>query len=64
MSARLLTGIIEMAGVPLLVKLGMDQKIFGVKGMMAKVVVSVLVVILNYVLSKLVIFRKKEEKTI
>lgn len=63
-SARLLTGIIEMAGVPLLVKLGMDQKIFGVKGMMAKVVVSVLVVILNYVLSKLVIFRKKEEKTI
>ncbi len=58
-SARLITGVIEMAGVPLLVRLGMDQKILGVKGMMAKVVVSVLVVILNYVFSKLIIFRKK-----
>lgn len=49
-----------MAGVPLLVKLGMDQKVLGVKGMMAKVVVSVLVVVLNYVFSKLIIFRKKK----
>lgn len=59
-SARLVTGVIEMAGVPLLVKAGMDQKILGVGGMMAKVAVSVLVVILNYVFSKLIIFRKKE----
>lgn len=59
-SARLVTGVIEMAGVPLLVKLGMDQEIFGVKGMMAKVAVSVLVVILNYIFSKLIIFRNKE----
>lgn len=57
-SARLITGVVEMAGVPLLVRMGMDQKILGVKGMMAKVVVSVLVVILNYVFSKLIIFRK------
>lgn len=61
-SARLLTGVIEMAGVPLLVKLGMDRKILGVKGMAAKVAVSVLVVILNYVLSKLLIFRKKDKE--
>lgn len=59
-SARLITGVIEMAGVPLLVKLGMNQKVLGVKGMMAKVVVSVLVVVLNYVFSKLIIFRRKK----
>lgn len=62
-SARLATGVIEMAGVPLLVKAGLNQKLFGVKGMLAKVAVSVLVVILNYVFSKLIIFRKKEKQT-
>ena len=61
-SARLMTGVIEMAGVPLLVKAGLDQKLFGVKGMLAKVVVSILVVILNYVFSKLIIFRRKEKQ--
>ena len=61
-SARLMTGVIEMAGVPLLVKAGLNQKLFGVKGMLAKVAVSILVVILNYVFSKLIIFRKKEKQ--
>ncbi len=61
-SARLVTGVIEMAGVPLLVKAGLNQKLFGVKGMLAKVAVSILVVILNYVFSKLIIFRKKEKQ--
>ncbi len=61
-SARLITGVIEMAGVPLLVKAGLSQKLFGVKGMLSKVIVSVLVVILNYFFSKLIIFRKEESK--
>ena len=61
-SARLVTGVIEMAGVPLLVKAGLNQKLFGVKGILAKVAVSILVVILNYVFSKLIIFRKKERQ--
>ena len=61
-SARLVTGVIEMDGVPLLVKAGLNQKLFGVKGMLAKVAVSILVVILNYVFSKLIIFRKKEKQ--
>ena len=51
-----------MAGVPLLVKAGLSQKLFGVKGMLSKVIVSVLVVILNYFFSKLIIFRKEESK--
>ena len=59
-SARILTGLIEIAGVPLLVKLGMDQELFGVKGMWAKILVSVIVLILNYVSSKLIIFKRKK----
>ena len=48
-SARILTGILEIGAVPLLVKLGLNQTLFGVTGMWAKVLVSVAVVILNYV---------------
>lgn len=60
-TARLATGVLEWVGVPFLVGIGMDQTIFGVKGAWAKILVSVLVVILNYVFSKLIIFRKKKE---
>ena len=60
LGGRLITGVIEIAGVPLLVKLGLDQTIFGVAGMLANVVISVLVVILNYIFSKLVVFRKEQ----
>jgi len=45
-----------------LVKLGVDQTIFGIEGFVAKVVVSVIVVILNYVFSKLITFRTKKEQ--
>lgn len=59
LSARIVTGILEVFAVPLLVGLGLDQKIFGVEGMIAKVGVSVAVVILNYIFSKLFVFRKE-----
>lgn len=58
--ARLATGCIEWFGVPLLVKIGVDQELFGTEGMLAKIIASVLVVILNYFFSKLLIFKKKE----
>lgn len=58
--ARLATGCIEWFGVPLLVKIGVDQELFGTEGMVAKIIASVLVVILNYFFSKLLIFKKKE----
>lgn len=58
-SARLLTGIFEVVAVPGLVWLGCNQTIFGVPGMLSKVIVSIIVVLLNYVFSKLFIFRKK-----
>ena len=59
--ARALTGVLEIFGVPLLVRLGLDQELFGVKAMVAKVSVSIIVIVLNYIFSKLFIFKKKEK---
>jgi len=60
LSARVVTGIFEIVSVPLLVELGLNQTIFGIDGMVAKVLVSVVVVLLNYVFSKLFIFKKNK----
>ena len=59
-SARLATGVLEILGVPFLVGLGLNQTILGIEGMVSKVLVSVIVVILNYVFSKLIIFKKEK----
>ncbi len=59
--ARLITGVLEWFGVPLLWAIGLDQDLFGIDGFLAKIVVSVIVVILNYIFSKLIIFRKKDK---
>lgn len=60
-SSRFLTGLLEIFGVPLLIHLGLSQTIFGIEGMISKIFVSILVVILNYVFSKLFIFKKNKE---
>lgn len=60
-SARAATGILEIVAVPLLAALGLDRPVLGVEGMLAKVIVTVVVVILNYVFSKLLVFRKPEK---
>lgn len=57
-AARIFTGVIEIFGVPLLVKLGLSRTIFGIDGALAKVTVSIIVIILNYVFSKLIVFKK------
>lgn len=56
--ARIATGVLEIFGVPFLVAIGLNQKIFGIEGIVAKITVSVAVVALNYVFSKLFIFKK------
>ena len=61
-SSRLVTGVIEWVGLPLLIKVGFNQSILGIEGMFAKILVSVIVVILNYVFSKLFIFKDKKKK--
>lgn len=62
-AARLITGVLEWFGVPLLVAIGLNQPLFGADGFVAKLLVSVIVVILNYVFSKLIIFKDKEKKS-
>jgi putative flippase GtrA len=63
-SARALTGVLEIIAVPLLVSLGLNQTVLGVEGMVAKVIVSVVVVVLNYIFSKLFVFKKTLESQI
>ena len=59
LSSRVATGFFEMIAVPALVAIGLNQTIFGIDGMVSKVLVSVVVVILNYILSKLFVFKNK-----
>ncbi len=56
--SRTVTGCLEWFGLPLLILLGMNKTLFGVEGFFAKIIISVLVVILNYVFSKLIVFKK------
>ncbi len=62
MGARVVTGVIEIFLVPVLIILGLKAQIFGLD--VAKLIVSVIVIVLNYIFSKLVVFKdnKKEEK--
>ena len=59
LSSRVATGVFEMIAVPALVAIGLNQTIFGIDGMVSKILVSVVVVILNYILSKLFVFKNK-----
>ncbi len=59
LSSRIATGVIEMAGLPLLVYLGLGGALFGIEGLAAKIIINVIVIVLNYVFSKLIIFKKK-----
>ncbi len=60
-ASRAATGVVEFAGLPLLMRLGLDQPLFGVEGFAANIVVTVVVIILNYILSKFLVFRKKKD---
>lgn len=59
MGTRLLTGVLEMVGVPFLVDIGFSYSLFGAKGMWAKIVMSVFIVVLNYILSKKYVFKER-----
>jgi len=61
LSARLVTGLIDIIGVPLLFFIGLNQPILGIEGFAAKIVISVVVVILNYVLSKRFVFKSRDD---
>ncbi len=60
LGARILSGILEILLPTVLFYIGLDHDLFGIEGFLAKVIVSVVVIILNYVLSKKIVFRKKD----
>ena len=55
--ARITTGLLDMIGVPLLFYIGLNYPLFGIEGFTAKLMITVLVIILNYVFSKTIVFR-------
>jgi len=57
--ARIFSGVLEIFVPTLLVTAGMEQTIFGIEGFVAKAVTSVAVIVINYVFSKLMVFREK-----
>ncbi len=57
-TARVVSGMIEVAGPTLLMGIGLSQPLFGIPGFLAKLTVSVVVVLLNYLFSKWFIFKK------
>lgn len=63
-SARIFTGIIAWILFPILLWLGMNQVILGTEGMIAKIVVSVIEIALNWVFSKYFIFKKENPEVI
>ena len=60
--SRILSGIVEIGGFSLFVFIGLNQTIFGIKGFIAKACISVFVIVLNYIFSKLLVFRKKQNE--
>ena len=56
-SSRLLTGGIEVFLVPIAINLGLNQMIFGIEGALAKIIVSLSIVVVNYFITKFLVFR-------
>ncbi len=57
--SRVISGAVEILLPTLLFKIGFDFDLFGIKGFAAKAAVSVIVIVLNYIFSKLFVFRKR-----
>ena len=61
-SARIVTGVIAIILFPILYALGLNQSLFNTDGFLAKVVTSVVEIILNWVFSKYIVFRNKNKE--
>jgi putative flippase GtrA len=57
--ARIFTGVIAWVLFPILLWIGLDQVILGTEGLLAKIIVSVIEIVLNWIFSKYMIFTKK-----
>ncbi|MCL2032302.1 MAG: GtrA family protein [Methanomassiliicoccaceae archaeon] len=58
---RIVTGVVAIVAFPILYNLGMNQSLFDIDGLVAKITVSMIEILLNYFASKFVVFRKNKE---
>ena len=63
LGARIVSGLVEIFGMPFLYYIGLNYPLLGIEGFAAKAVISVIIVILNYIFSKLIVFNHKKCKT-
>lgn len=59
-TARGITGFLEVFLQPQLYAMGLNQSLFGVDGLVAKITVCLSLVIVNYFSTKLIVFRSNE----
>ena len=57
---RVFTGIVNILGFALLYDVGINQELFGIDGFFAKIIISAIEIILNYVISKYLVFIDKK----
>ena len=57
--SRIVTGLIDIFLPTKLYALGLDSELFGITGVVAKAVACIIVIVLNYLFSKLLVFKKK-----
>lgn len=60
---RLFTIVLDLLAVPWLVSIGLDQTLMGVEGLWAKIISTVVISLLNYVISKFVAFKPGQDRT-
>lgn len=60
---RLLSMLLEVVGVDFLVRRGFDRPLFGVTGGTAKFIITLVVILMNYLLSKFLVFRQREVRS-
>lgn len=64
LTARGLTGILEIVLQPQLYAWGLDQALFGIEGMEAKITVCLSMALLNYFSTKWIVFREPIQRNI
>lgn len=64
LGARIFTGLFEIFLPSLLFRLGLRQSFLGIRGFSAKAAVTVLIIFLNYILSRHLVFRRgRQDRT-
>ena len=58
--SRIFTLIVAVVAFPVLIDIGVDQELFGTPGMIAKIITSIIEIVLNWVLSKYLVFRRSK----